>query len=90
MTGFGKGKFGGHKDREKNRLMIDTEIVNGQCPSCKADVIFVSLYRYVYRCSNCGIDVEQKVNGVISYIPATFPGQEIPSLKYIGDGPDKA
>ena len=86
MTGFGKGKFGGHNDK----AIIDTEIVNGLCPTYKADVIFVSLYRYVYRCSNCGVDVEQKVNGVISYIPATFPGQEIPIIKYIGEAPDKA
>ena len=83
MTGFGGGKFGGHK----GRVIIDTEIVNGTCPSCNADVIFVSLYRYVYRCSNCGMDVEQKVNGVISYIPATAPGQDLPIIKYEGDGP---
>ena len=83
-AGFGDGKFGG------DRMTIKTEIVNGQCPSCLTDVLFVSLYRGVYRCSNCGTDVEQKVNGVISYIPTTFPGQDIPIIKHVGDGPEKA
>jgi len=61
---FGGGKFGGHR-------MFKTEVVNGVCPACETDVIFVSLARALYRCTNCGSDLEQKVNGVISYIPAT-------------------
>ena len=60
---FGGGKFGGG-------MMFRTEVVNGICPTCEEDVIFVSLAKSTYRCTNCGSDVVQKVNGVISYIPA--------------------
>ena len=30
--------------------------------------ILVGLHRSFYRCTNCGFDVEQKVNGVIKYM----------------------
>ena len=80
---FGGGKFGGG-------MIFKTEVVNGQCPTCQADVIFVSLAQCLYRCTNCGADLEQKVNGVISYIPAVSQGTKIPGLKVIEDGPQKA
>jgi Zn finger protein HypA/HybF involved in hydrogenase expression len=48
---------------------IKTEVTNGQCPLCEATTVFVSLYENFYRCMKCGGDTEQKVNGVISYIP---------------------
>ena len=46
-----------------------TEIVTGDCPECEARTMLVNVYTNVYRCVNCGEDVEQKVNGVIKYIP---------------------
>ena len=46
-----------------------TELVNGVCPECSFDVILVSLANDHFRCTTCGSDLEQKVNGVISYIP---------------------
>jgi len=30
---------------------------------------FVSIVNDNYRCMNCGFDVEQKINGVIRYLP---------------------
>jgi len=62
MDKFGKGIFG-------KGFNIKTEVTNGQCPLCDSKTIFVSLYEHVYRCMKCGGDTEQKVNGVISYIP---------------------
>ena len=79
---FGGGKFGGH-------MIFKTEVVNGVCPTCQADVIFVSLAQCLYRCTSCGSDLEQKVNGVIQYIPAASPGGKIPVLEVIEDGPQK-
>ena len=46
-----------------------TEIVTGDCPECDVRTMLVNIDKNVYRCVNCGEDVEQKVNGVISYIP---------------------
>ena len=80
---FGRGKFGGG-------MMFKTEVVNGVCPTCQADVIFVSMANALYRCTNCGTDLEQKVNGVIQYIPAISPGGKVPVLGTIEDGSQKA
>jgi len=62
MSSFGKGKFG-------SGLEINTQVVNGKCPYCTTDGIFISLHKTIYRCVTCGSDIEQKVNGKISYIP---------------------
>jgi transposase-like protein len=79
---FGKGKFGGG-------MTFKTEIVNGTCPTCDTSTIFVSICPALYRCTNCGSDLEQKVNGVIQYIPAVSPGAKLPVLATIEDGPQK-
>ena len=77
MAGYGKGKFG-------NGVEINTQIVNGKCPFCTTDGIFVSLHPTIFRCITCGSDVEQKINGKISYIPAgrkiTLKEGETPKL----------
>ena len=50
---------------------IQTEIVNGECPTCTAETVLVSIWPNLFRCMTCGTDLEQKVNGKISYIPNT-------------------
>ena len=45
-----------------------TEIVTGECPECDCKTMLVNIYTNIYRCVNCGEDVEQKVNGVIKYM----------------------
>ena len=50
---------------------IQTEIVNGRCPTCTAETVLVSIWPNLFRCMTCGTDLEQKVNGKISYIPNT-------------------
>ena len=37
---------------------------------------------------NCGGDTEQKVNGVISYIPAVVAGAPLPKLALFSDNPE--
>ena len=53
---------------EKN-FRIQAEVVNGKCPTCDEYTMLVGLTKSFYRCMTCGSDLEQKVNGVISYIP---------------------
>ena len=48
---------------------ISTTIVNGDCPKCDTYTVLVSIYNTIYRCMTCGYDLEQKINGKISYIP---------------------
>ena len=52
-----------------NTLEVNAQVVNGKCPFCTVESIFVSIHKTVFRCITCGSDVEQKINGKISYIP---------------------
>ena len=70
MANFGKGAFG-------SSIEVATEVVNGRCPSCHHFGIFISLEPSFYRCTTCGGDLEQKVNGIISYIPLGGAGSKI-------------
>ena len=47
---------------------ITAEIVNGICPTCEEYTPLVGITKQFFRCLTCGSDLEQKVNGVISYI----------------------
>ena len=49
---------------------LTSQIVTGQCPECKSETLLVSFEPHIYRCVNCGHDLEQKVNGVIKYVIA--------------------
>ena len=48
---------------------ITAEIVNGICPPCDEYTPLVGITKQFFRCLTCGSDLEQKVNGKISYIP---------------------
>ena len=50
--------------------LLTSQIVSGNCPECKTDSLLVSFEPHLYRCVNCGFDLEQKVNGVIKYVIA--------------------
>jgi|TARA_R100001530_G_scaffold1210_1_gene2084 uncharacterized protein (DUF983 family) len=67
---FGQGPFGKAVD-------VAAQVVNGQCPICTEDSIFISIHKTVFRCTTCGADIEQKVNGKISYMPHVTKNTEI-------------
>ena len=50
-------------------MKVSAEIVNGMCPTCSELTTLVGLDKAFYRCMNCGSDLEQHVNGKISYLP---------------------
>ena len=50
-------------------MKISAEIVKGICPTCEEDTTLVGLTPEVYRCMNCGADLQQHVNGKITYLP---------------------
>ena len=54
---------------KKYRFKIEPEISNGVCPHCEEKATFISIVNDYYKCMNCGTDVEQKINGVIKYLP---------------------
>jgi len=55
-------------------MKITAEIVNGKCPTCNQFTMLVGVTKEFYRCMNCGADLEQHVNGKISYIPHLSSG----------------
>ena len=67
----------------KKFLKIQTEIVNGNCPSCEEYTMLVGITREFYRCLSCGADLEQHVNGKISYLPALTPTTKMTTLEEI-------
>ena len=48
---------------------ITAEIVNGRCPTCDELTQLVGLTQDFFRCMTCGADLQQHVNGKISYLP---------------------
>ena len=48
---------------------MTAEIVNGVCPTCDEYTPLVGLTQQFYRCLTCGADLEQHINGKISYLP---------------------
>jgi len=48
---------------------IESLIVHGICPSCKELTPLVSIMDNIYKCTSCGDELEQYVNGVIKYLP---------------------
>ena len=53
---------------EKN-FKIQAEVVNGKCPTCEEYTMLVGITKQFFRCMTCGSDLEQHVNGKISYLP---------------------
>ena len=62
-------------------MKITAEIVNGKCPTCDEFTMLVGLTPTVYRCMNCGTDLEQHVNGKISYLPSLSPRTKLRTLE---------
>ena len=58
---------------KRYKLKLRPEVTPGICPHCQEMSDFVSIVNDYYKCLTCGVDVEQKINGVIKYLPI---GQE--------------
>ena len=54
---------------KRTLLKLKPEIASGVCPNCDDISSFVSIVNDSYRCMSCGFDVQQKINGVIRYLP---------------------
>ena len=50
-------------------MKVTAEVVNGECPTCSEITMLVGLTNELYRCMNCGADLQQHVNGKITYLP---------------------
>ena len=70
-------------------MKISAEVVKGQCPTCTEHTILVSIDKGIYRCMNCGTDLEQHINGKISYIPVLTTTPKTRGKYYLHDWDDE-
>jgi len=64
-------------------MKISAEIVKGICSTCEQDTTLVGLTPEVYRCMNCGADLQQHVNGKISYLPIMASPPDKKKMPYV-------
>ena len=48
---------------------VEAEVVNGKCPTCDQFTMLVGIDKHFFRCMSCGSDLEQHINGKITYLP---------------------
>jgi|TARA_R100000322_G_scaffold80900_1_gene50607 uncharacterized protein (DUF983 family) len=70
----------------KKIIKFQTEIVNGVCPTCEELTMLVGITPEMYRCISCGTDLQQYINGKISYIPTMHPNTLKSELNKYFDG----
>tara|TARA_R110001592_G_scaffold356016_1_gene657260 strand:- start:96 stop:323 length:228 start_codon:yes stop_codon:yes gene_type:complete len=67
------------KKKNKKELNFDIDVVKGICPYCEQYTALVSLVKTYYRCTTCGEDTEQYVNGSIKYLPLDVTPHDLKS-----------
>ena len=65
------------------------EVVTGKCPTCDEHTLLVGLSKEYYRCMTCGADLEQHINGKISYIPVLTTTPKTQGKFYLHDWDDE-
>ena len=69
-------------------MKISAEVVKGICPTCEEDTTLVGLTPEVYRCMNCGADLQQHVNGKITYLPIMASPPDKRKMPYVKEWKD--
>ena len=54
---------------KKQKFKVEAEIVNGKCPTCDQFTMLVGIEQSFFRCMTYGSDMEQHINGKITYLP---------------------
>lgn len=50
------------------KLFNNIDTVTGICAHCQEEAIMVAIVTEFYRCTNCGEDTKQYINGSIRYL----------------------
>ena len=53
---------------KKSEIIYKIDTVHGTCEECEEQTILVAIVTDFYRCTNCGHDTKQHINGKIRYI----------------------
>jgi len=66
------------------KLFSKIDTVTGHCEHCDQEAILVAIVTEFYRCTNCGSDTRQHINGSIRYLELSERDKEW--LKQYKDG----
>ena len=55
-------------DDKTIKMFQNIDTVHGHCEECQEESILVAIVSEYYRCTNCGHDTRQHVNGSIRYL----------------------
>ena len=55
-------------DHKTIKLFQKIDTVHGHCEECQEETILVAIVQEFYRCTNCGHDTKQHINGRIRYM----------------------
>jgi len=50
------------------KLFNNIDTVTGYCEHCNEEAVMVAIVTEFYRCTNCGNDTKQYINGSIRYL----------------------
>jgi|TARA_R100000657_G_C4661162_1_gene104940 uncharacterized protein (DUF983 family) len=53
------------------KMFQNIDTVHGHCEECQEESILVAIVTDFYRCTNCGHDTKQHINGRIRYLKLT-------------------
>jgi|TARA_R100001015_G_C4507239_1_gene79989 hypothetical protein len=53
------------------KLIQNIDTVQGICEHCQEDTILIAIVSEFYRCTSCGEDTKQHINGRIRYLQLT-------------------
>ena len=55
-------------DKKTIKAFRKIDTVHGHCEECDEEAIMVAIVSEYYRCTNCGADTRQHINGSIRYL----------------------
>jgi len=55
-------------DKKAIEMFKRIDTVHGHCEECEEEAILVAIVSEFYRCTNCGHDTKQHINGRIRYM----------------------
>jgi|TARA_E500000178_G_scaffold348480_1_gene403652 uncharacterized protein (DUF983 family) len=61
----------------KFKMFNKIDTVHGICEECEEDTILVAIVSDFYRCTNCGSDTRQHINGSIRYLKLSERDKEL-------------
>tara|TARA_X000001316_G_C899349_1_gene18128 strand:- start:339 stop:566 length:228 start_codon:yes stop_codon:yes gene_type:complete len=63
-------------DKKVIKVFNKIDTVHGLCEECEEEAILVAIVQEYYRCTNCGHDTKQHINGRIRYLSLTESDKE--------------